>query len=340
MVGCTIKHKKVAYAGIGLWSIGLLVILYLGQLELSARSMLFTELPLPFLLPYAILVAPILEEILFRSILLDNKRRSALVLAVLFYVTLPIVYSKSYLYLFSILVPVIALFAPFNTFLSKNKSTLLLVATATCFALAHLEAFVVHSIFEFILYLGIGLVLGVVVINKGLKYAVALHAVYNLLLCVPWIMILVGSFLQKPMAINTDQIKGSISYSSHQLQLGSSSYLMNDSIGASNTPLQDIAFRLVRCENCLKVRNGSPYRKVNMTLTSVGNDSSSTLVADALHYLQHQQLVDLDTTHAESQAYYAMQKQSNCACERKRYTPSSDLSRRYIGTRGLIEYIY
>ena len=155
------NDKKIIYTGIFLWLSSLSIILYLGQLELSLRGLLFAQLPLAFLLPYAILVAPFLEELLFRLIVIRDKSKMALMTAILCYLTLPLVYSKFYLYPFSIAVVIIALFSKSNAFLSNYKSTSLIVTTAICFSLAHLETFVLHSIVEFTLYLGLGLVLGV-----------------------------------------------------------------------------------------------------------------------------------------------------------------------------------
>ena len=174
----------------------------------------------------------------------------------------------------------------------------------------------------------------------GLKAATALHAAYNLVVCLPLLFIFIGSLFQQPIVIQTEQLKGSITSSSHHLQLESSSYIFDDSIGISNSPLQNVAFTLIDCKHCLKVRNGSPYKRVTMTVLPVEAASSTTLFENTLTYLQDKQLLRLDTSYVTNKVHHVIKKAEACICEKKQYTPSNDLSNRYVGTRDLTEYLY
>ncbi len=245
--------------------------------ELNNKSRLNSVNNLKMLMISAILIAPIIEELVFRGYFTNNKN-----LKFLSIIGLPlfIFFTKSF-YLI-IIIPYIGILL-FDYFSFKKINTkILFISNALIFAIIHYKVEHFNEIITIIPILaqfGTGLLLIWVVINFNIKTSILIHSLHNLIILLPLIIILQFP----PKTVNFKEVENykitwnKIPIFNNELTLIKKP---NDfEISANNISPIDLYKTYVKLEDNINLYNKEPFFKYNIVIKKL---NSSAIKLDSL----------------------------------------------------------
>lgn len=284
------QSKQLLISSLVLIAIGLTGSFYFNSFsEYSARYEIFESLSLLYVLLLAVVVAPITEEFIFRSLVVSNENKKSLVLGLLLLGA--IVFYK--INIVAIILFCMLTILSFSKLSFVNKKIGFIIGTSILFSIYHIEGVLsLATIFMFIYYLGMGGVLSFIANKKGLSYSIICHAMFNLLVTSS-LVLLFFKYLNAPeMVLETEVLDGNIEFTTSKSVIGSYSFITADSIKVYNTQIQDLTFNLLNSDKILKVRKGNIYKKIN---ASFFRKKGNTLKEDVLKELLTKKIVKIDT---------------------------------------------
>ncbi|MDR0790054.1 MAG: CPBP family intramembrane metalloprotease [Bacteroidales bacterium] len=235
-----------------------------------------------------VIFAPVMEELSFRSWIIDKKWAK--------YLSLVLIsgYMALTLNIFWV-IPIAALLA-FNLFAMEQRPVartyVYIVITSLCFALAHRGNLdIQHYLMAFPVYLGMGLLLCWIGLKLNFAYCFALHILYN------FTLITLGGFtfaFEAPKHLEGDTFNGELTQvSGFTNKTSTPTIVVNDSIAINRSLLTDVAkLTLINSDYKIEIYPES-YRFYNLHLAK--KNTTPIDQNEVLQLLIKEKLIRVDT---------------------------------------------